>query len=68
MTLPGIYIAFHGWRGFNLANAEPDLFSIVFRLGFVTLYVCRRCLVEAYRRLRSTMVYAVSDATQRASR
>jgi hypothetical protein len=27
----------------------------VFRLGFVTVYVCKRCLLEAYRKLRTTI-------------
>jgi hypothetical protein len=50
-----LYIRFHRWRGVTLFNSEPDLFSHVFRLGFVTVYVCRQCLLEAYRKLRRTI-------------
>jgi hypothetical protein len=56
----GILIRFHRWRGFTLFNAEPDLFSHVFKLGFVTVYVCRVCLLAAYRKLRSTIAEAVN--------
>ncbi len=58
--MTGLYLRFHRWRGFALTNAEPDLFSYVYRLGFVTVYVCKRCLLEAYRRLRVTIEQAVS--------
>lgn len=53
--MTGLYLRFHGWRGVALTNVEPDLFSYVFRLGFCTLYVCRTCLLDAYRKLRRTM-------------
>lgn len=52
--MKALYITFHGWRGINLANSEPDLFSYVWRLGFVTVYVCKRCILDAYRRMRCT--------------
>jgi hypothetical protein len=53
--MTALYIRFHRWRGFALTNVEPDLFHVVFRLGFVTVYVCKRCLLEAYRKLRTTI-------------
>jgi hypothetical protein len=57
-----LYVCFHRWRGFALTNVEPDLFHVVFKLGFCTLYVCKRCLVDAYRKLRCTVVDAVSKS------
>lgn len=57
--MKAIYLRFHRWRGMTLFNSEPDLFSHVFKLGFVTVYVCKRCLLEAYRKLRSTIEDAV---------
>jgi hypothetical protein len=53
--MTALYLRFHRWRGFALTNVEPDLFHVVFRLGFVTVYVCKRCLLEAYRKLRTTI-------------
>jgi hypothetical protein len=53
--MTALYLRFHRWRGFALTNVEPDLFHVVFRLGFVTVYVCKRCLLDAYRKLRTTI-------------
>jgi hypothetical protein len=50
-----IYLRFHRWRRPSLVNIEPDLFHHVYGLGFVTVYVCKRCLLEAYRKLRTTI-------------
>lgn len=62
--MTGIYIRFHRWLGVALTNIEPDLFSYVFRLGFVTVYVCRNCLLEAYRKLRAAIVQATDTHNQ----
>lgn len=59
--MTALYLRFHRWRGFALTNVEPDLFHVVFRLGFVTVYVCKRCLLEAYRKLRSTIEEVVGE-------
>lgn len=53
--MTALYIRFHRWNGFALTNLEPDLFSYVFKFGFVTVYVCRQCLLGAYRKLRRTI-------------
>ncbi len=53
--MTALYVRFHRWQGFALTNLEPDLFSYVFKLGFCTVYVCRQCLLEAYRKLRRTI-------------
>lgn len=53
--MTALYIRLHNWRGFSLFNPEPDLFHHVWRLGFVSIYVCRQCLLNAYRKLRSTL-------------
>ena len=53
--MTALYLRFHRWQGFALTNLEPDLFSYVFKMGFVTVYVCKQCLLEAYRKLRRTI-------------
>lgn len=53
--MKGLYIRFHRWCGFSRANLEPDLFHWVFKVGFVTLYVEKKSLLEAYRKLRRTI-------------
>jgi hypothetical protein len=60
-----VYIRFHRWQGFALTNLEPDLFSYVFKVGFCTIYVCKQCLLEAYRKLRRTIERAVDDTEGR---
>jgi len=59
--MTALYIRFHRWQGFALTNVEPDLFSYVFKLGFVTVYVCKQCLLGAYRKLRRTIERAVDE-------
>lgn len=63
--MTALYIRMHAWRGFSLTNIEPDLFSYVFRFGFCTLYVCRVCLLDAYRKLRRAVVCAVDRGETR---
>ena len=63
--MTALYFRLHGWRGFALANVEPDLFAHVFRLGFVTVYICRQCLLDAYRKLRRAIGDAVDVAEGR---
>ena len=54
--MTAIYIRFHRWRGcLCLPNAEPDLFHFVFGLGFCTVYVEKKSLLDAYRKLRRTI-------------
>lgn len=62
--MTGLYLRFHRWHGFALTNIEPDLFSYVFKLGFVTVYVCRACVLEAYLRIKATVRQAVSLTDQ----
>lgn len=50
--MTGLYFRFHGWRGFSLANDQGDFFHYVWRLGFVTIYVCRICVLDAYRNMK----------------
>lgn len=63
-----IYIRFHRWRSVSLFNPERDLFHHVARLGFVTIYVCKRCLLDAYRRMRCTVADAVAMSDPREGR
>lgn len=60
--MTGLYFRFHGWRGVSLTNVEPDLFHHVVRLGFVTVYICKRCLLDAHHKLRGTVAEAVAIA------
>ena len=53
--MTALYLRFHRWQGFSLANAERDLFHFVFKLGFVTAYIEKNSLLEAYRKLRRTI-------------
>lgn len=62
--MSAIYIRFHAWQGFSLVNCEPDLFHHVYKLGFCTVYVCRVCLLNAYRKLRATIEDAVSKSEE----
>lgn len=59
--MTGVYLRFHRWRGFG-SGVQGDLFSVSRQFGFVTLYVCRVCLVERLQQLKALM----SDAEQRA--
>jgi hypothetical protein len=61
-----IYLRFHAWRAFRLRPDEPELFHFVVSLGFVSLFICRTCLIDARRKLRSAIEEAVSkDAAMR---
>jgi len=48
---PSLDLSLHLWRGFG-PDREPDLFLIRWRLGFVTVSVCRVCVLGRYRELR----------------
>lgn len=63
-----LYIRPHGWLGFSLRNAQPDLFHRVFRLGFVTIYVCRTCLLDVIGKLRGTMQAALVVSQEQRAR
>lgn len=52
--MTSLYLRFHVWRGMSFVNIEPDLFHYVFKIGFVTVYICRRCLLDAYRKMKCT--------------
>lgn len=58
--MTGLYLRFHGWRGFSRFNAEPDLFHWVTKAGFLTLYIEKKGLLEAYRNLREAMAKRVA--------
>lgn len=62
--MSGVYLRFHWWRRPSFANGQGDLFHCVFGLGFCTVYLCRRCLLEAYRKLRTT----IEDVVEREGR
>lgn len=58
-------LSLHAWRGIG-PDVEPDLFMWRYRLGFLTLTVCRVCVLSAYQdakaeasKLRGAMVRAI---------
>ena len=63
--MTGIYVAFHRWRGFSHGNTEPDLFHHVWVMGWATVYVCKACLIGAYRKLKATVRDAVNKTEAR---
>ena len=65
--MTALYIRFHGWERPSRTNAEPDLFHWVCGCGFFTVYVCKQCLLNAYRKLRATVQQSV-ETVDRAQR
>lgn len=63
--MTALYIRFHRWHGFSLFNSEPDLFSYVFKLGFVTVYICKSCLLGTIRKLRAAVKQAIDTSEGR---
>lgn len=61
---PSLDLSLHWWRGIG-PDREPDLFLIRWRLGFLTVGVCRVCLLDSYRKLRATVVDAVETVETR---
>lgn len=51
--MTALYLRFHRWRGFPLMGTEPDLFHLRVPFGFATLFICKVCLIEARRKLRT---------------
>lgn len=41
-------LSLHAWRGLG-SDIEPDLFFWRWRLGFVTVTLCRVCVLKAYQ-------------------
>lgn len=68
--MTAIYIRFHAWRSFRLQPDEPELFHVVVPLGFVSLFICRTCLIDVRRKLRAAIIEAVEkdEAAARAKR
>lgn len=60
-------LSFHAWRGIG-SEPEPDLFEWRYRLGYVTVMLCRVCVLAAYQdaraaaaKLRRTIEGVVTD-------
>lgn len=45
-------LSLHAWRGIG-SDEEPDLFFWRWRLGFVTVTLCRVCVLAAYQDARA---------------
>lgn len=58
--MKSITLSFHGWRGFGRAE-QGDFFVLSARLGFVTLHICRVCVIERLKQLKRLH----TDAEQR---
>ncbi len=51
----------HWWRGIG-PDVEPELFVWRWRLGFVTLSVCRVCLLTRIHQLREAIQHAIDKS------
>lgn len=56
---PGVSIEIHAWRGLGPV-LQKDLFYFGFRLGFVTLSICRVCVIDSYKMLRESIEARIS--------
>jgi hypothetical protein len=56
-----LYVRFHKWTKPHLSNQEPDLFYWVLGTGFVTIFVLKVCLLDAYRKLRAAVVERIES-------
>lgn len=62
---PAFNISIHWWRGIG-PDAQLSLFYFGLRLGFITVSIERDWVLEAYRKLRSTLEQrAQHDQAQR---
>lgn len=62
--MKAIYLRFNRWAGIGRAE-QGDLFSCAFRLGFVTLFVCRVCLITRIQETRDTINEAIRQIEAR---
>jgi hypothetical protein len=51
---PGISIEVHFWRGWG-PLIQKELFYVGFRLGIVTVSICRVCVIDSYAKLREAV-------------
>lgn len=56
---PGLSVELHWWRGIG-PTVQRDLFFYGFRLGFVTLSICRVCVIDSYAKLREAVESRIS--------
>lgn len=61
-----IALSLHAWRGFGRA-AQGDIFICSVRLGFMSLHVCRVCLVERLQQLKAVIEDVEGNANPEAS-
>jgi hypothetical protein len=57
---PGITLELHWWRRPGLP-AQRELFFYGICLGFVTLSICRVCVIESYAKLRDAAAQALAE-------
>lgn len=57
-------LSLHLWRGIG-PDVEPDLFVFRWRLGFLTVCVCRVCVLERYRKLKAAIGQAIATTEGR---
>lgn len=58
-----IDLSIHWWKGIG-PDREPDLFLIRWRLGFMTIGVCRVCLLSKIHELRAVIREAVNKSEE----
>lgn len=58
---PGLTLELHWWRGIG-PTVQRDLFWYGYRFGFLTLSICRVCVIESYRKLRETIEQSVETS------
>lgn len=54
----------HFWRGIG-PDVEPDLFVWRWRLGFLTLSICKVCLLSRIHQFRETAAQSIDRLDQR---
>ncbi len=55
---PGIALELHWWRGIG-PTVQRDLFFYGYRFGFLTVSVCKVCVIDSYAKLREAVVERV---------
>lgn len=61
---PGLSIEVHFWRGFG-PTIQRNLFWYGYRFGFVTVAICKHCVIDRYAALRKTAEAALKQSTRK---
>ena len=58
---PGITLELHAWRGIG-PTVQRNLFWYGYRLGFLTLAICKHCVIDRYAALRKVVEKSVEQS------